>query len=337
MKLVIGIDEAGYGPNMGPLVIAASLWRVDGEPQIDRGLALLEPEFRGQPWHAGDPFIPMGDSKKIYRPGLSLHGLQAGMRFLLEECGQRPERWSDLLHSVAPSDAIRLEQLPWYAPAQRPAEIETSDGIDVCPPLNSQVIERARQKMASHGIRFLGYRARVIDELEFNRTVDRLGNKSNALSEWSIGLLADCIRNAGDRGSTASDPLRVDAYCDRHGGRKRYAAVLNHALGELVDWIEVLEETSHCSRYRARLPSGELKVQFRVEGDSLLPSAASSLLAKWLREHLMQRLNQYWIQSVGPTLRPTAGYSVDAARFREEMTEHAKRLGHPQEAWWRWR
>ena len=28
MPLVVGIDEAGYGPTLGPLVVGATLWRV---------------------------------------------------------------------------------------------------------------------------------------------------------------------------------------------------------------------------------------------------------------------------------------------------------------------
>ena len=34
MTLVIGIDEAGYGPNLGPLVIGSSSWQID-ELQCD--------------------------------------------------------------------------------------------------------------------------------------------------------------------------------------------------------------------------------------------------------------------------------------------------------------
>ena len=32
MLYVVGTDEAGYGPNLGPLVIAATVWQID-EPE----------------------------------------------------------------------------------------------------------------------------------------------------------------------------------------------------------------------------------------------------------------------------------------------------------------
>ena len=30
MGILIGMDEAGYGPNLGPLVVAATAWEVEG-------------------------------------------------------------------------------------------------------------------------------------------------------------------------------------------------------------------------------------------------------------------------------------------------------------------
>ncbi|MFM8709140.1 MAG: hypothetical protein ACKOHK_13950, partial [Planctomycetia bacterium] len=33
MTLLIGTDEAGYGPNLGPLVVAATAWRIAGAPE----------------------------------------------------------------------------------------------------------------------------------------------------------------------------------------------------------------------------------------------------------------------------------------------------------------
>ena len=39
MTLVIGTDEAGYGPNLGPLVVAATAWQVEAD--ADEAEALL--------------------------------------------------------------------------------------------------------------------------------------------------------------------------------------------------------------------------------------------------------------------------------------------------------
>ena len=30
---IVGTDEAGYGPNLGPLVISATAWEVPGDPR----------------------------------------------------------------------------------------------------------------------------------------------------------------------------------------------------------------------------------------------------------------------------------------------------------------
>jgi ribonuclease HII len=39
MAILIGVDEAGYGPNYGPLCVAASAWRVDAKAEGGRGKA----------------------------------------------------------------------------------------------------------------------------------------------------------------------------------------------------------------------------------------------------------------------------------------------------------
>ena len=33
MGLLIGMDEAGYGPNLGPLVVTVTEWEVPGSPR----------------------------------------------------------------------------------------------------------------------------------------------------------------------------------------------------------------------------------------------------------------------------------------------------------------
>jgi ribonuclease HII len=64
--IILGTDEAGYGPNLGPLVISLTVWEADTE--------YLSPLFETLN-HAG---IPIGDSKKLYHGG-SLTALETGV------------------------------------------------------------------------------------------------------------------------------------------------------------------------------------------------------------------------------------------------------------------
>ncbi|MCL2709940.1 MAG: hypothetical protein FWE95_03570 [Planctomycetaceae bacterium] len=57
--IIIGTDEAGYGPNLGPLVVSLTAWEADAED--------LSPLFAPLK-QAG---IPIGDSKKLYHGSLT--------------------------------------------------------------------------------------------------------------------------------------------------------------------------------------------------------------------------------------------------------------------------
>jgi ribonuclease HII len=64
--IILGTDEAGYGPNLGPLVVSLTVWEADE----DNLSALFEPLKK-----AG---IVIGDSKKLYHGG-SLVALETGV------------------------------------------------------------------------------------------------------------------------------------------------------------------------------------------------------------------------------------------------------------------
>jgi len=64
--IILGTDEAGYGPNLGPLVVSLTVWEADANDLS----SLFEPLEK-----AG---ITIGDSKKIYHGG-SLATLETGV------------------------------------------------------------------------------------------------------------------------------------------------------------------------------------------------------------------------------------------------------------------
>jgi ribonuclease HII len=76
-QIILGTDEAGYGPNLGPLVVSLTAW----ESPTDDLSVLFEPLA-----HEG---IRIGDSKKIYHGG-SLAALETGVLVSLRSIGKYP-------------------------------------------------------------------------------------------------------------------------------------------------------------------------------------------------------------------------------------------------------
>ena len=103
-----------------------------------------------------------------------------------------------------------------------------------------------------------------------------------------------------------------------------------------------------CRQIRA-LPSGDLLPiifltaddrpethvnAFQAKGESHLPTALASMASKYLRELAMQAFNGFWSEHV-PDLRPTAGYPVDALRFKADIAAAQQALGISDRILWR--
>ncbi|MBM4075861.1 MAG: hypothetical protein FJ267_09480, partial [Planctomycetes bacterium] len=82
MALVIGIDEAGLGPNLGPFVVATSVWNVPGNPS-DVDLWSLFSEVVTNTNSRDDSRIHIADSKKVFRPGKGIKSLERGVHSAL--------------------------------------------------------------------------------------------------------------------------------------------------------------------------------------------------------------------------------------------------------------
>ena len=79
MLYLLGTDEAGYGPNLGPLVVAATLWRVhEAEPgELPDLYERLASGVTASP--ANDGRLAIADSKQLYSSGNSLALLECGV------------------------------------------------------------------------------------------------------------------------------------------------------------------------------------------------------------------------------------------------------------------
>ena len=323
-KLLIGVDEAGYGPSMGPLTICATAWRVPSTFDACEMTSLLEPEFLAKPIRSNSTHVPIGDSKKIHREALAVEGLILGARFLCFEMdGTIHSEWDSCIAAFASQDWIRLASIPWYA--KRPSTYFAN--LDNTSFDQRSYFHAASAKMKTHSIALAGIRMRVIDEVEFNAQLDRTGNKLTLLSEASLALVKQVISEFAGEGED------IEVYCDKHGGRNRYQAILTFMFDE--EWFAIELECRACSRYSAKWKGHSMQIQFKVDGDSIFPAAAASIIAKWTREELMDRLNGFWETKVAGDITRTAGYYVDAKRFAEEIGDTASKLGLDRVLWWR--
>jgi len=90
--------------------------------------------------------------------------------------------------------------------------------------------------------------------------------------------------------------------------------------------VEVVAETTTMSRYILTRAGSQLTVSFATEADGrFLPVALASMLAKYVRELFMLRLNRFFRERM-PQLKPTAGYFGDGRRYLTEIKPLMKRL-----------
>jgi len=317
MPLLIGLDEAGFGPNLGPLLIAATVWEIPTDPtRCD-----LHTEFTGivrRPDEANPQAITVGDSKQVYSAGRGIAALEAplwhALSLLSPPDAVPPTSWDGLLQIVLRDSRPDPAQEPWYA-AGIPLPTDPAS-------LNLPRLGDWRARCAERGIQLRQLAADLVSPKRFNALNRQTGSKGRSLSELSLQLVARCVAQL----SESHSPILVLA--DKHGGRNRYREFLPIVVGDT--FITCLEESAQLSRYRA----GRFEFRFQTQSERHLPTALASMLAKYLRELAMRQFNTWW-QTQVPNLKSTAGYPVDATRFRRDIAARQAELGIPEDILWR--
>ena len=320
MGYLIGTDEAGYGPNLGPLVISVTVWEAPdggGEDLFARLEHLISPDVR-RTRAAGGPCVAMADSKSLYAAGKGLGRLERGLWAALGLLNGCPRTWRNVWQSLAPESLGEMRRIPWYADYDAPAPLECN--LEEM----ASLVDTLQAGLAAVGVRLAAMRSRAIFPEEFNGLVERYGSKGTALSHETLALAAHAIESLPSG--------RISVVCDKHGGRNRYGPLLAAHFPEWV--IEVLGEGRQWSTYRFGPSERRIEVCFRTRAESCLPAALASMASKYLRELAMQAMNDYWRDRV-PGLRSTAGYPQDAKRFRVDIAEKQSQLRIADRVLWR--
>lgn len=320
MYVYAGIDEAGYGPMYGPLVIGCCTLLIpnlshDAPPpalwqRLSKSVCKRLAGRKGR--------IVINDSKKLTTKAAGIKHLEAGLLAFagLDESPLPTDLcdWLDRLgekrHRADHRDARlpRLDGLPWYAhaddhPWQALPAGNTPDELAIARSMLHSNCKRI-------GIELGGIAASVVYEDQFNHMVAATKSKASVSFTFVARHLVQLY--------TAYGQHHPHVAVDRQSGRTRYRPL----LAELFDGatVDVLGETDRQSSYRITADGGKrgMTISFTVEAEQgHMPVALASMTAKYTRELLMHRFNTYFAR-IMPEVGPTAGYGSDANRWRDQ-------------------
>lgn len=311
MVWIVGVDEAGYGPNLGPFVMTAVACRAPDDLADACLWSALRSAVR-RAADAADGRFAVDDSKLVYNTTQGLAALEHGVLAAL---------WRDEFSSLetflsafcAETVLAELRGEAWYSGAGAIPGRQTAAA-------------RFDAACTAAGIGAWKTTTVVICPPRFNALVDAAGSKGAVLAH-SLGEL---LRASLDL--TPADEM-LTFNIDKHGGRDAYAAQLQRALPD--GFVTPLREGMSASIYRVHGLGREMRLTFQPRADANhFCTALASMVSKYVRERLMEEFNRFWLERT-PGLKPTAGYPGDAKRFYDAIRPTAKRLGVAETALWR--
>jgi ribonuclease HII len=309
--ILAGIDEAGLGPILGPLVCSACAWEVESaDGPIDLWDRLDACVARKPSRRAGGR-VSICDSKKLFHRTKTdgLAPLERSVLTCWTQLDQSPAHAAlpatlgEWLDAVSPSSREPAADYPWYGPCELAMpRYHAPDDI-------SLAANAMHLGLGQAGVRLAALRAQTLRAREYNDLIDRTDNKSAV----TFGVTCSLLRWLWDEFAEQNMHITVD----RQGGRMHHRTMLQQVFEEAS--LRIIEESTKRSAYLLRTAGREVTVEFIVEAEShSLPTALASMLSKYLRELHMELFNGFWAQHV-EDLKPTAGYFQDGRRFLGEI------------------
>jgi ribonuclease HII len=350
VAILAGIDEAGFGPLLGPLVVSCSVWAVPPElleadlwQVFQRSLGKTRKHLAGR--------LLVADSKKAFHRAQGLGHLERtvlaalqAMRGKAADCGLRiadcglaagdagaapggvgsrpvradapgpggkvrqgpvlPTTVYGLLEALCPECLPRLGEYPWFQGLRERRLAAEPAGLKIA----AQVLA---DDLQAHGAGLVALHSSCLDVAYYNRMVERVRNKAQVLFIAVTQLIQSILDQCHDD--------HVCILVDRQGGRARYRENLRRSFPGLD--LRIVQEGDEVSTYEMRAGSRRVRLSFAVQADDLyLPVALASMVSKYVRELLMECMNDYFL-ALDANLKPTAGYWKDGTRFVAELRQ----------------
>jgi len=299
LTLVAGIDEVGYGPILGPLVVSSSIFLIKENPESNLWIRLQD--SIGKSKKGLGSRILVCDSKKAFSQKSGLKYLEQTVKAFLNQLHLGRTTFSSLLPIIYNNLIAQIRKYPWY---------QALYDNDI-PGIDETISDNLTKNLELEGIEFIDFLCCCIDVMEFNEIVHSTKNKANTVIIQMLKLVQQIISIA-----VFCAAKKIIIFCDRLGGRKYYEDVLKSLTGfEIVE----AEESDKISKYKLTSNKRELTIQFEVGADNNhMPVALASMVGKYIREKVIRGMNEYFVK-LQPGLKPTAGYYTDGWRFLKEL------------------
>ncbi|MBN1787430.1 MAG: hypothetical protein JW806_03450 [Sedimentisphaerales bacterium] len=300
--VLVGIDEAGLGPILGPLVVSAAGLTIPGQGLKGKLYDLLAESVGAEKKHLAGRLL-ICDSKKAYNSSTGLRFLEKTvLSSLVCTDGKVPASINELINMLCPLCKARLDTYPWYNEYSNIPIEYNRDDIAIAAGALEKNLERI-------GSSLMTLKSFCFDVAYYNEMVQKINNKSTVLF-WAVCSLIDEIIKS-------SQHRNYHFIIDRQGGRTKYVRQLRRMFSDME--LKVIKESDTISSYEMSTSYKKVRIDFAVKADKIfLPAALASMTSKYLRQQLMSCINSYF-QDKCRTLKPTAGYWTDGKRFISDL------------------
>lgn len=303
MPIVAGIDEAGYGPTLGPFVLSKVVMEIPEEYHHETNIWHILKDAVSEKIQKRGNRIIVGDSKKLYQQKTGLKMLEEAVLAFVWYTKGPVRKFSDLLKLFSDGNEDSLDKYPWY----KGKDLDLPVASNVSAIMNYEDI--LKENAISLGVSILDIKSHFLCVSEINRQIVIDGNKSLLLFKSCVAHLNEIFEHYGKR--------KPKVLIDKHGGRNYYEKLLTQFFkGCKVDSIV---EGNPLSTYNIKNKTNKMDVSFIVGADSKhFPTALASMFSKYIRELFIKLFNAFWLEKVHG-IKPTAGYPEDARRFLSQI------------------
>ncbi|MCX5633222.1 MAG: hypothetical protein NTW93_06085 [Phycisphaerae bacterium] len=336
--VVVGIDEAGLGPILGPLVVSAACFSVPADKIGSNTWQLLSDSVSSSKKHLAGRLL-ICDSKKAYTPSTGIAYLEKTVLSCLGILGKTPASITELIDALCPACKNRLAQYPWHKDLSHRDIKFNHDDIAISAGAFGRNLEK-------HNMSLIALKSFCFDVAFYNDMIGKVNNKSTVLFMAVCSLVDEIIKSA--------QHTNFHFIIDRQGGRTKYTRQLRTMFPDME--LKVLDENDNISSYElsteylaagftggsesrplqtSAKPFGgvgsgsgikNIKIDFIVKADAtFLPACLASMVSKYLREQLMGCINSYFVEKC-QNLKPTAGYWTDGKRFINDLKTIAPQI-----------